>query len=157
MDMKRAIFLSVICLLVLVPLRAKVGGQAIYDESADARQQIATAITRASKAGKNIALDFGANWCPDCHALDAQMHSPELANLVEKNYVVVHVDVGRFDKNIDIAKKYGVPIHRGIPAVAILDSHGKLLFAQDQGQFADARSMTYDSFLEFFRKWVPRR
>ena len=155
--MKRAIFLSVICVLVLVPVRAKAASQAIYDENANAHQQIAAAIAQASKTGKNIALDFGANWCPDCHALDSQMHSPELSKLIAKNYVMVHIDVGRFDKNIDIAKKYGVPIQHGIPAVAILDSHGKLLFAQDQGQFADARSMTYDSFLEFFKKWQPER
>lgn len=157
MGTKRTIVLSVICLLILVPTLAKAASQVIYDENADARQQIASAVAQALKAGKNIALDFGANWCPDCHALDAQMHNPELANLIEKNYVVVHIDVGRFDKNIDIAKKYGVPIHHGIPAIAILNSHGKLLYAQDQGQFADARSMSYNSFLEFFRKWAPER
>src|SRR5262252_1871992 len=90
----------------------------IYDEKADAHQQIAAAIAEASKSGKNIVLDFGANWCGDCHALDAQMHSPELAGLIEKNYLVVHVDVGRMNKNVDLAQKYGVPLSKGIPALA---------------------------------------
>ena len=131
------------------------GAGPIYDEHADANRLIQAAIAQASRSHKNIVLDFGANWCGDCHALDMQMHKPELASLIEKNYVVVHVDVGRFDKNLDIAKKYHVPIKHGIPALAVLDSAGNLLYAQDQGQFADARSLGEDSFKQFFGKWVP--
>ena len=44
-----------------------------YDEKADAHQQITTAIAEASKAHKNLILVFGANWCGDCRALDAQI------------------------------------------------------------------------------------
>jgi hypothetical protein len=84
------------------------------------------------------------------------MHKPELARLIEQNYVVVNIDVGRFDKNLDIGKKYGVPVNKGIPAIAVLDPHGKLLYAQSQGQFANARVMPYEDFAEFFEKWKPR-
>jgi thiol:disulfide interchange protein len=129
---------------------------AIYDEKADAHQQIQAAIAQASQSGKNVLLDFGANWCGDCHALDAQMHTPELAGLVERNYVVVHIDVGRMNKNVDLARKYGIPLRKGIPALAVLDSHGKLLFSQDQGQFEDARHLGPDSFKQFFEQWKPK-
>jgi thiol-disulfide isomerase/thioredoxin len=128
----------------------------IYDESADAHQQIAAAIAQASRSGRNVMLDFGANWCGDCHALDSQMHSPQIANLMEKNYVVVHVDVDRMNKNVDLAQKYGIPLKKGIPALAVLDSHGKLLFSQDQGQFEDARHLGTDSFKQFFEQWRPK-
>lgn len=128
----------------------------IYDEQADAHQQIAAAIAQASRSGRNVVLDFGANWCGDCHALDAQMHLPDLAGLIEKNYVVVHVDVGRFNKNLDLAKKYNVPLNKGIPALAILDPHGKLLFSQSQGEFEDARNLGHDAFTQFFEKWKPK-
>jgi protein disulfide-isomerase len=127
-----------------------------YDEKADAHQQITAAIADASKA-KNLILVFGANWCPDCRALDAQMHKEELAALIATNYEVVRVDVGRFDKNQDIAEKYHVPLKHGIPALAVLDPDGKLLYAMDQGQFADARRMSYESIKEFFVKWEPKR
>src|SRR3990172_12472772 len=63
----------------------------IYDEQADARKEIASAIAQAAKPGqpsKNIVLVFGANWCKDCHALDFNMHQPELAPLIEKQFVV---------------------------------------------------------------------
>jgi thiol-disulfide isomerase/thioredoxin len=128
----------------------------IYDEKADAHQQIAAAIAEASKSGKNIVLDFGADWCGDCHALDAQMRSPDLAGLIEKNYLVVHIGVGRMNKNVDLAQKYGIPLNKGIPALAVLDSHGKLLYSQDQGQFEDARHLGPDSFKQFFERWRPK-
>jgi len=128
-----------------------------YDEKADSHQQITTAIAEASKAHKNLILVFGANWCGDCRALDAQMHKEELAALIATNYEVVKVDVGRFDKNRDIAEKYQVPLKHGIPALAVLDPGGNLLYAMDQGQFADARQMSYESIKEFFVKWEPKR
>ena len=128
-----------------------------YDEKADAHQQIAAAIAEASKAQKNIVLVFGANWCGDCRALDAQMHKEELAAIIATNYEVVKVDVGRFNKNKDIGEKYHMPLKHGIPALAVLDSGGNLLYAMDQGQFSNARSMSYESIKEFFVKWEPKR
>ena len=128
-----------------------------YDEKADARQQITTAIAEALKAHKNLLLVFGANWCGDCRALEAQMHKEELAALIALNYEVVKIDIGQYNKNQDIAGKYHVPLEHGIPALAVLDPGGNLLYAMDQGQFADARHMSYESIKEFFVKWEPKR
>ena len=143
--------------LVLLAGVTITGDQLPYDEKADAHQQIAAAIAEASKAQKNVILVFGANWCGDCRALDAQMHKEELAALIAINYEVVKVDVGRFNKNRDLGEKYHVPLRHGIPAMAVLDSDGKLLYAMDQGQFSDARQMSYESIKEFFVKWQPKR
>ncbi|MGA3164655.1 MAG: thioredoxin family protein [Terriglobia bacterium] len=128
----------------------------IYDEKADAQRDISAAIANARKAKKNIVLIFGANWCPDCHALDAQMHNAELAALLAQNFEIVKVDIGRHNKNLDLAKQYKVPIQHGIPALAVLDSGGHLLYAMDQGQFADARNMSYESIKAFFEQWRPK-
>lgn len=153
------------CIALAFALIALVGmargaRESLYDEKADAQKQIAAAIAEASKArnpGKNIVLVFGANWCLDCHALEAAMKKPELAPLVEKNFVVVKIDVGRFDKNVDVAERYGIPIRNGIPAIAILDPKGKLLHAVKQGEFAAARHMPLDSIKAFFEEWKPKR
>jgi hypothetical protein len=85
------------------------------------------------------------------------MNKPNLARLIARDFVVVKVDVGRYDKNLDVAAKYGVPIRKGIPSLAVLDPHGKLLYAQSQGQFANARAMPYQDFTGFFEKWKPKR
>jgi thioredoxin 1 len=128
-----------------------------YDERADAHQQVASAIAEASKAQKNVVLVFGANWCGDCRALNMQMHQDELAALIAANYEVVKIDVGRFTKNKDIAAKYHVPLAHGIPTLAVLDSGGNVLYAMDQGQFSNARSMSYESIRDFFAKWTPKK
>jgi len=157
--MQRMRFLRGFFVLLLFVGMTRAAEEPIYDEKADASRQIAAAITAASLPGKpvrNIVLVFGANWCPDCHALDDNTHKPELAALIEKHFVVVKIDVGRMDKNLDVALKHGVPVKRGIPAMAVLDSRGKLLYAQDQGQFADARHMSFESIKAFFEQWKPK-
>jgi hypothetical protein len=83
------------------------------------------------------------------------MHKPELASIIEKNFVIVEIDVGREDKNLDLAEQYHVPMKRGIPALAVLNSRGNLLYAMDQGQFADARHMSYESIKAVFEQWKP--
>jgi len=131
------------------------GSTDIYDEKADAHGDVSAAIAKAGTTHRNVVLIFGANWCPDCHALHEQMQKPELAEIIAKNFVVVEIDVGRMDKNLDVAKQYHVPINRGIPTLAVLDPHGKLLYAMDQGQFASARRMSYESIKSFFEQWKP--
>ncbi len=84
------------------------------------------------------------------------MRNPELAALIVQDFVIVKIDVGRYTKNLDLAEKYGVPLKQGIPALAVLDPHGKVLYAMDQGQFADARHMSYESIKAFFDQWRPK-
>ena len=83
------------------------------------------------------------------------MHKPELAAIIAKSFVVVEIDVGREDKNLDLAAQYHVPIAHGIPALAVLDPRGTVLYAMDQGQFADAGNMSYESIKAFFEQWKP--
>ncbi len=146
------VFLPMVGLLSIAAV-----AQTLFDEQADAGKQIKAAIAQASHEHKNIILDFGANWCLDCHILEAQMEKPDLAPLIEANYIVVKVDVGRFDKNLGVAKKYRVPLKLGIPALAVLDGHGKLLYSQEQGEFENARHMTLASIQEFFERWKPKK
>ncbi|HUZ47055.1 MAG TPA: thioredoxin family protein [Terriglobia bacterium] len=156
MQMRRKILTVAVVFLVLSPVVAAAASRPIYDANANIKQEISDAVVMALQTGKNIALIFGANWCSDCHALDAAMRTPPLAGVISKNYVVVKIDVGRFDKNLDVAEKYGVPISLGIPAIAVLDTHGKLLYAQRKGQFEAAGRLPYRDFQAFFEKWKPR-
>jgi thioredoxin len=144
--------------LAVAALRVTPASEPIYNAKADAARDIRAALRGASRRHKNVVLVFGANWCGDCHALDQQMHQPGLASLIARNYVMVKIDVGRFDKNLELGEKYHVPVkEKGIPALAVLDPRGKLLYSQDQGQFADARNMDYAAFKAFFEQWKPGR
>jgi thiol:disulfide interchange protein len=127
----------------------------IYDEKADARAEITKALRKAKAKHKRVILVFGANWCFDCHVLDAAFHRSDLAPIVAANYEVVHVDIGRGEKNQDLMKQYEVPMKRGIPGLAVLDANGKLVYSQKNGEFENARALAPDDFLAFLNKWRP--
>ncbi len=132
-------------------------GKQIYSPTADAKADIAAAMVTAKKYHRNIILDFGGNWCGDCQVLDIYMHQSPNAQLIAENFVVVHVDIGRYDKNVDVAEKYGIPLKKGVPALAVLDPNGKVLLKQQTGEFENMRQMNPASVTEFLNKWKPTK
>jgi protein disulfide-isomerase len=123
-----------------------------YEEGVDAKAQVSAALVEAAQAQKPLLVVFGANWCGDCKVLDAAFKQGASAPLIAKNYKVVKVDVGRFDRNTDIAKRYGVPLKLGIPAVAVLSPEGNVLYATRGGELADARKMGDKGIYDFFAR-----
>jgi thiol:disulfide interchange protein len=125
----------------------------VYDESADARAEIAKAITQAQHDHKRILLVFGGNWCGDCLALDARFHESPSDSIIKAGFLVIHVDIGHMDKNVDLADKYGIPLNKGVPAVAVLESDGRLLYSQRNGEFEPARRLEPGAFVDFLNRW----
>jgi thioredoxin 1 len=129
----------------------------IYPADADAHAEIKEAEEGAAREHKRLLLVFGANWCFDCHVLDLAFQRPELAPVVAANYEIVHVDLGPDEhKNADLVKQYDVPLNKGIPALAVAESDGKLVVSQKNGEFEDARGLTPEVLLEFLNKWKPQ-
>ena len=125
----------------------------IYSEKANPKSDIAAALAKAGRENKRVLLDFGGDWCGDCQVLDIYFHQPANAALLEKHFVLVHVWIGQMDHNIGLAEKYGVPIAKGVPALAVLASDGKVLYAQRTGEFEDMRHMDTSSVTQFLEKW----
>jgi len=123
-----------------------------YDEAADAKAEIQSALVEAQRARIPVLVVFGANWCGDCKVLDMAFTTGASAPLVRKNFKVVKVNVGKFDRNIDIAESYGLPLKKGIPAVVMLSPAGKVMYATRAGELADARNMGDTAIYEFFAK-----
>jgi thioredoxin 1 len=137
-----------------VPLQAPANpNPQLYKADANASQDIRRALAAAGKQHKNLLLDFGGNWCIDCHVLENAFHQPRIAPLLNSNYIVVHVDVGKYDKNLDLAKKYYVNLEKGVPSLAVLDSQGKVLYGTSD--FERARMMSEDDVIRFLDKWKP--
>jgi thiol:disulfide interchange protein len=137
-----------------VPLQAPANpNPQLYRADANAVQDIRKALATAAKQHKNVLLDFGGNWCIDCHILENAFHQPRIAPLLNDNYIVVHVDVGKYDKNLDLAKKYHVDLQKGVPSLAVLDAMGKVLYAT--GDFERAHMMSEDEVIQFLYKWKP--
>ena len=127
----------------------------IYAPGIDAHAEISHALALAPKQHKNVLVVFGANWCYDCHVLDLAFHRQDVETVLRKNYEVVHVDVGEGDKNQDLMQQYQVPMKKGIPALAVLDGNGKLLYSQQGGEFEKARALAPEDVLAFLNKWKP--
>jgi len=123
-----------------------------YDETADAKAEIQSALAQAQRAKVPVLVVFGANWCGDCKVLDMAFKTGASAPLVRRNFKVVKVNVGKFDRNVDIAESYGLPLKNGIPAVVMLSSAGKVMYATRAGELADARNMSDTAIYEFFAK-----
>jgi thiol:disulfide interchange protein len=137
-----------------VPLQAPAQpNPQLYKANSNATQDIRQALATAGKQHKNVLLDFGGNWCIDCHVLENAFHQPRIAPLLNSNYIVVHVDVGKYDKNLELAKKYHVNLEKGVPSLAVLDALGKVLYAT--GDFERARMMSEDDVIQFLDKWRP--
>jgi len=122
----------------------------------NAREQISEAVTRAGREHKNVLLVFGADWCYDCHVLDKAFRRADVASVLKPNYELVDVDIGEENKNLDIAAQYEVPLNRGVPAVAVLDSGGKLIYSQKSGEWERARALGPEDLVEFLKKWKPQ-
>ena len=125
----------------------------IYPEISEAQTDVQAALVEARQAHKRIILDFGGDWCPDCQVLNIYFNQSPNRELLDKYFIRVNVNIGREDANLDIAHKYGVPV-QGVPALAVLDDHGKLLYAQNK-EFADMRHMQSTDLTQFLNKWKP--
>lgn len=126
----------------------------IYPEISAAQADIAAALSTAKREHKRVLLDFGGNWCGDCQVLNLYFHQPDNQPLLEKNFVLVDVNVGRIDQNLEIGTKYGVNLKKGVPALAVLNPDGKAVYGQS-GEFADMRHMESASVHDFLEKWKP--
>jgi thioredoxin 1 len=131
---------------------------ALYPPPEEAQAEISAALASAAKDHKRVILVFGANWCYDCHVLDATFRSKDFALVVTANYHVVHINVGdEGDKNLDLAEKYGVPLKKAvrIPSLAVLDPSGKVVYSQKNGEFDDSVRIGPDDVAAFLTKWKP--
>ena len=129
-------------------------GWILYDPALDAPAAVEAALAKAKVDGKRVLIDFGADWCPDCHVLDSYFEDPRAKAILDASYHVVRIDVGNFDNNLETATKYGNVIGVGIPSVVILDGDGKKLVDTAGGELADSRRYTADDIVEFLDSWA---
>jgi thioredoxin 1 len=127
----------------------------LYPDPAEAKADLDKALAAAGRDHKRVIVVFGANWCYDCHVLDAAFHSKAIAPLVEANYHVVHINVGEYDRNLDLADRFQVALNKGVPCLAVLDSGGQLVASQKQGEFENTVRIGPKDVVAFLNQWKP--
>lgn len=124
-----------------------------YNEQANAPADVQQALKAARVNHRNVLLVFGANWCKDCRVLDQALHGTS-QGLIDGRFNVVKIDVGNFDKNLDLARHYGNPIEKGIPAVVVVSPSDQVIYSTKGGELADARRMGDQGIYDFLSQKV---
>src|SRR5688572_2982899 len=138
------------------PLKPVTGKTDLYPAGADAKQKIEASLKTAAAENKRVILIFGGNWCYDCHVLDQALHEGEAGKIVKESFLLVHVDIGEGDKNLDLIKKYETTLGFGVPTVVILNAEGRVVYSSTKGEFEAARRMMKKDLVAFLNQWKPR-
>ncbi len=155
--MKTLKWIAAIALLVLAAGTANSASRDIYPDPAQAKADLAMALKRAAATHKRVLIDFGGNWCGDCQVLDIYFHNDANRPILESNFVLVHVNIGHMDENVDIAQKYKVPLERGVPELAVLSESGKLLYSTQTAEFEKMQRVESSAVTQFLVKWKPTK
>jgi thiol:disulfide interchange protein len=126
-----------------------------YDEAANADAQVAAAFARARKSHKRVLIDLGGNWCPDCIVFANFIQLPEMRRFMADHYEKVVVDVGRFDRNLQIPARFGFKARlAGVPMILVATPDGKLVNGTDVFAATDARHMTPQALASYLAKYA---
>ncbi len=129
----------------------------IYPPPEAARAELAAALAQARSGHKRVLLDFGGNWCYDCHVLEQAFNQSEVTPFLRAHFLVVHINIGQYNRNLDLAARYHVPLQPGVPALAVLSSQGRLLYSQGHGEFENARALAPAEVAAFLRHWAAAK
>lgn len=129
----------------------------------DPQKDIAQALGAAAADGKRVLLDFGADWCPDCKVLEQIFRDPAVSGFLNDHFHLVRIDVGVYFqsykiKNADIAAKYGLgTMEAGIPALVLLDRHGRVIEPQHPVAWSTASGFTVPEVLTYLTQLAATR
>jgi thiol-disulfide isomerase/thioredoxin len=147
-------FIGLLAVAVLVaPLWA---GQGHYDPKRRPRADINAALAQARTDKKLVLLDFGADWCLDCVVLSALFRDRKVAPYLNEHFHVVQIDIGEWNRNLDVSKEYGDPIKKGIPAVVVLSPLGSTVASTANGALSTARNAKASDVMKLLQSWVAR-
>lgn len=151
--MKRLTFLLLFTFLAFFSSAQKVD---IYHPEADAKAEISTAVQKAKSEGKHVLLQLGGNWCSWCILFDKLVNTTDsLKTLREQNYVMLHVNYSKENKNEEVLASLGYPQRFGFPVFVILDGDGKRLHTQSSSYLEKGKGHDPQKIYEFFEQWAP--
>jgi len=147
----KALYCIAICVAAL-HVSTTLAEEYSYDPQADPAVDYQHALEQATAQDKLVLVVFGSQWCPDCRSLNTKMNQEPLQATVQDNFVVTHVDVGNWDKNMDFVAQFGEPVAKGIPSIAIVGSDQKAYYVSEAGEFASARSSSLSALTQWFEQ-----
>ncbi len=127
----------------------------LYNPSANVAADVMAAVKKAKKEGKHVMLQIGGNWCSWCYKYENFVKADTaLHNILEKNYVVYHLNYSKENMNLDYLAKLGFPQRFGFPVFVVLDDNGKQIHTQNSALLEKEKSYDADKVKEFLLGWT---
>jgi len=128
----------------------------IFPEGVDASVEVAAARARAIEQGRYLMVTFGANWCMDCRTLYRNLNSDDVTAYTANRFQFVTVDIGKFNRNRQLAEELGVDLSRGIPVAIFFAPDGSVIGTTNEGQLEPARLYSSKQILRFMKDIAER-
>ena len=111
-------------------------------------------IANVAQRKKQPMIIFGANWCPDARLLEAVLQLPSVKQFLDGACSILNVDVGDYERNIELFKFFDVGIETGIPRVFILDLNGETLNMDSNDRMRTAREQSPQDIFDYFQDFI---
>ena len=92
-----------------------------YDEKIIDSSELDKFINQSINNDKQPVVIFGGNWCPDCRILAGTLAMPTIKKFLQQYYRIIHIDIGRYDRNMELMNHLNIEPKKGVPRVVILD------------------------------------
>lgn len=125
-----------------------------YHPSADAKKEIAETVAKAKTENKHVVLMIGGNWCRWCKMFEKfRLNNAKVDSTVRRDFVWLHVNYSKENKNLDVLKSLSFPQRFGFPVFVVLDGNGKLLHLQNSAYLEDGEGYSEEKVVDFLHQW----
>lgn len=114
----------------------------------EVEQALAAAKEQARRENKRVLLEFVAPWCADCREVAKIARQEPAASVLREGYVVVPVNVGRFDRHKALLREHDVKV---IAALVVLDPDGKRVAKTTLEPISKKDALTPDELAAWLR------
>ena len=125
-----------------------------YDEKVVDSLQLNEFIDLSISRGKQPVVIFGGNWCPDCRILEGTLAMPTIKKFLQQHYQVMHIDIGRYDRNMDLMDHLNIESKKGVPRVVILDLEKNIVNSSTSSEWTTARDRKQQEIYNYFQKFL---
>ena len=130
----------------------------IYHPDSNVVNEFANAVMSAMSQNKNVLLQIGGNWCKWCKVFHKFTTTDlEIDSTMNANFVVLHVNYSKENKNLPFLETLEFPQRFGFPVFVVVNSQGQRIHTQSSWYLEDGNKekpgYDRDKVLAFLKDW----